>query len=206
MQPLIRPLSEFRPTAINQKVNIKDVSDMKKKKSASALLVCAMSLSAGSVWAAGDSTTINVKGKIVSNTCVIDTTNSDLTVTLPTLSDKDFKSKGVVAGKKTVNLVLKDCGKDTSKVDVTASGDPDDTDKSAFKNAATGGDAATGVGLYFYETDGNTLFLPNGTKEESSLDATKTNTLAYTAAYVATAATVSAGGFASVVNLMLEYQ
>lgn len=175
------------------------------EKSALALLLCVMYFPVSGTMAASDNTSITVSGKVVSNTCVIDDSKSDLSVRLDTISDRDIQKKGDTMGKRDVKIVLKDCGKDTKQVNVTVSGDPDADNTDAFRNASTT-DAATGVGLYFYKTDGATLFKPAGSTEKSTLTPSTENTLTYKAAYVATKANPSAGGFTSVVNLKLDYQ
>lgn len=91
---------------------------------------------------------------------------------------------------------------------VSASGTPDAEDTSAFANAKTQADGgATGVGVYFYQTDGTTKFVPAGTaKQTIPLTPSVDNTLTYKAAFVGTKDTVAAGGFNTVVDMAFNYQ
>ncbi|WP_072052692.1 fimbrial protein [Pantoea anthophila] len=175
------------------------------KKNIITLLLYTTCLSASSTWAVSDSAKINVSGKIVSNTCIIDDKLSDLSPVLDTISDRDLQGVGKTQGQKKIAIVLKDCGKDTTGVSIKASGDADKESSSAFINTATTS-AATGVGLYFYETDLSTLFKPDGSVTEEATLKPGDNTLTYQAAYVATKESPGAGDFSAVVNLTLNYK
>lgn len=181
------------------------MSDM--RKILPVLLACCAPVTGA--WAASDPETVNitVKGQIISNTCTVDTTNSDLNPTLDTISDRDMKVKGTVKGLKDISIALTDCGEDTKKVDVTASGTAQDAtaDSNAFSNTGS----ATGVGLYFYETDGATTFSPDGSITEPvqlTPDASNNATMTFKAGYVSVADAPAAGDFKSQVTLTLAYQ
>jgi len=176
-----------------------------------ALLITAAATLSGSAFAASDGTKIQVTGKIVDNTCIINDSGSDLSPTLATVSARELKGKGTTLGKRDVKLVLKDCGKDITRgVTITAKGTPDtsDTGGYAFKNSATGTSAASGIGLRFYKSaDKSTPFMANGSVAETVTFLKEgDNTLTFAAAYVATADEPSAGNFNTTVNLTLAYQ
>jgi major type 1 subunit fimbrin (pilin) len=164
------------------------------------------------VKAASDPVGINVTGKILDNTCTVDTVNSDLNPVMDPVSARDLKGKNTTLAKRDIKLVLKECGKDiTNGVIVTAWGesDPSDANGYAFMNASTGTGAAQGVGLQFYkQADKETPFKVNGDIKEkiTSLKEGDDNTLTFAAAYVATSDEPSAGDFSTTVNLTLEYQ
>ena len=168
-----------------------------------ALLSCGIS---ANTYAASDSATIIIIGRVLANTCTIDTASAEQNITLDDIADRDIKGKGTTGGEKAVSIILRDCGASASSVVVTASGvgqDIDDT--TAFVNSAVNG--AEGVGLYFWQTDGTTRFLPDGSvKETSVLIPSVDNTLTYKAAYVGTKDTIKAGAFSTVVYMTFDYQ
>lgn len=173
-----------------------------------ALVLLACCAPVAGAWAASEpaSVDITVTGQIISNTCTVDATKSDLEPVLDTVSDRDMKGKGTVKGQKDINIVLTDCGADTTKVEVTASGTAQDTtaDANAFSNTGE----ATGVGLYFYETDGATKFSPDGSVKETvtlSPDDSDNATMTFKAGYVSVVDTPVAGDFKSQVTLTLAY-
>ncbi|KOY60671.1 hypothetical protein AM629_18040 [Photorhabdus heterorhabditis] len=164
------------------------------------LLVCS-----GLAQAASDGTSLIVNGKVLANTCTLSSGSKEQLITLSDIADRDIKGKGTTGGEKEVNMVLRDCGAAATEMKVTAWGDADSDDTSAFRNAE--GEGATGVGLYFYQTDGKTKFNPDGlVTEKSTLTPSANNTLIYKAAYVGTGDAVVAGKFSTVVNMSFEYQ
>ncbi|KGT88760.1 hypothetical protein NG99_21075 [Erwinia typographi] len=186
---------------------------MNMKRRAVSAMALTVLLAAGlnaQAQAASAEAFITIKGKVLSNTCTLESKN--INVAMAAISDKDIRKKGETAAKRTVSLVLKDCGGAVSAVKVTAQGTADDDDKSAFANLYGNGKdetktAATGLGIHFYETDGNTLFNPdNPVTETSTLTPDEDNTLTYTAEYVGTKDTVTGGNFSTVINMTLDYQ
>lgn len=173
-----------------------------KKVNLIALIAGASFLPLSGLQAATDSAKISVSGSIVDNTCTLDTATSDLNPVLDTISDRDMQTAGTVKGEKSIKIVLKNCGKDTTGVQVKAAGTADSDNDSAFKNSGT----AQGIGLYFYKTDGETIFKP-GDSENSTFtpDVDGGKTLTYKAAYVSTTDNPSAGDFKSEVDLTFTY-
>lgn len=162
----------------------------------------------GMVQAASDGTSITLNGNILANTCTLSSGSKDQLIVLSNIADRDIRGKGNTGGEKEVNMVLRDCGVAATAVLVRAWGGADDDDTSAFKNAimeSEGG--ATGVGLYFYQTDGKSKFKPDGSiTQTSNLTPSADNTLIYKAAYVGTNDSVTAGKFSTTVNINFEYQ
>ncbi|MFP7609909.1 fimbrial protein [Serratia quinivorans] len=170
-----------------------------------AVLFCGVS---GGTFAASDTATITITGRVLANTCTIDSGSAKQNVTLSDIADRDIKGAGKTGGEKQISIVLKECGPVANYVTVTASGNPDGADTTAFANSIAQEDAgATGVALYFYQTDGSTKFKPDGSvTEKSTLTPSQDNTLAYKVAYVGTKDVVTAGSFSTVVNMKFEYQ
>lgn len=172
--------------------------------SSSAILLLMMGM--GNAQAASDTATITITGRVVANTCTISSGSKEQAIQLQSIADRDIQDKGATGGDNDVNIVLRDCGSAASKVKVSAWGNADADDITAFANAISSSDGgAEGVGLYFYQTGGE-KFLPDGSVTESSdLIPSADNTLIYKAAYVGTKGTVAAGSFRTVVNMGFEY-
>jgi len=177
-----------------------------------ALMASATIMSAlmtGSAAAASDPVAITVTGSIVDNTCTV---NREQGVELNTVSLRDFEGNNSTLGFKVVDVELKDCGPGITRgVKITTTGIEDAADPSryAFKNAATGGNAAKGVGLRFYKSaDGAQPFKVNDTDGVTNTSLTAgDNTLKFGAAYVVTNEdSLAAGSFSTTVNLTLAYQ
>ncbi|QUG77039.1 fimbrial protein [Erwinia sp. E602] len=158
--------------------------------------------------AASDSAIITLTGRVLANTCTIASGSETQTIQLANVADRDIKGKGTTAGEKTIEMVPEECGTAASAVKVSASGSADADDKTAFANGITAkSDGATGVGLYFYQTDGTKKFNPDGSvTEKSKLTPSENNTLTCKAAYVATKDSITAGEFRTVVNMNFEYE
>jgi len=161
----------------------------------------------GVAQAATDKATITITGKVLANTCTIDSSSATQSIPLDDISDRDIRGKGTIGGKKDVVIKLTNCGAGASRVVVSASGTPDADDASAFTNVKTQADGgATGVGVYFFQTDGTTKFVPAGTVTQiSTLKPSVDNTLTYKAAFVGTKDAVTAGDFSTVVNMNFNY-
>lgn len=165
-------------------------------------------MAAGAAQAASDTANITITGKVLANTCTIDSSSATQNIPLDDISDRDIRGKGTTGGKKDVVIKLTNCGAGASGVVVSASGKADDGDATAFANARAQADGgATGVAVYFFQTDGTTKFVPAGTVTQTSpLTPSVDNTLTYKAAFVGTKDVVTAGDFSTVVNMTFDYQ
>jgi type 1 fimbria pilin len=190
---------------MKQPKNWKKENDMKRARIKTILagLLLNIPLFIPSVWAGS----VTVTGRVIENTCTLDKT--DTSVTLDTVSARDI-SKGADTAKKAFTVGLKDCGADATQVDIVTSGEADSDVADAFINAATGGDAASGVALHFYNVNGSTekLMKPDGSMAGASqpLNASADNVLNFKAAYTGTKEKATAGNFRSVVNFKLNYE
>jgi P pilus assembly protein, pilin FimA len=157
--------------------------------------------------AASDKSEVSVTGRILANTCIIDSASAKQTINLPDIADRDIAGKGTIVGTTDVLIVLNDCGASATGVLVNASGNPDTEDITAFANSISQADGgATGVGVYFFQTDGLTKFLPDGSVTQTSkLTPLMNNTLTYKAAYVGTKNKVTPGILNTIVNMTFDY-
>ena len=163
----------------------------------------------GAAQAASDRAQITVKGRVLANTCTFDASGSTLNPVLPDIADKDIKGVGKTGGMTKVKISLKDCGADTKSVSVTASGmSGNKSDSAVFGNTSKNAGAATGVGLFFYQSNtGSDKFEPAGTVTKVyPLNPGQDNALEFRAAYVGTSNSVTAGDFQTVVTLSMTYQ
>lgn len=66
---------------------------------------------------------------------------------------------------------------------------------------------ATGIGIYFYQTNGSNLLFPDGRRAETiQLTPSVDNTLTFYATYGITTASVTPGNISAVVNMTFDYQ
>jgi major type 1 subunit fimbrin (pilin) len=113
--------------------------------------------------ASGDSATITLGGRVLANTCTLD--SSALLVELPDINVSDIVSIGSRASQVEIPFLLKGCGADVTAVRVVASGTPDENNTSSFVNAIpTDEGGATGVSVRITMLDGSYPFLPDGSQ------------------------------------------
>ena len=161
-------------------------------------------LQSSNAVAVTDSATITINGKVLANTCTIDANSAKQDISLPNVSDRQINGVGKTAGSKDVIIILKNCGASSSKVLIKVYGTTDVNDATAFSNSVANG--AEGVGLYFYQTDGETKFSPDGSVSESyNITPSSDNSLTFKAIYVGTSDTIKAGDFSTVINMTFDY-
>jgi len=158
--------------------------------------------------AVSDTATLTITGTVLANTCTLDSGSVKQSIKLDDIADRDIKGRGVTGGTKNIAITLTNCGSAATRVLVTASGTPDDDNSAAFANTLSkASNGATGVALYFFQTDGTTKFDPAGAVTQiSTLKPLVDNILTYSASYVSTKDVVTAGAFSTVVNMTFDYQ
>ncbi|QGH63263.1 fimbrial protein [Serratia proteamaculans] len=181
---------------------------MKKTLLATSLAVTAF-LSASSAFAADG--IVNFTGSITDTACKVDMgASSTLAVPMGKISTTSFSGAGSTAAASKFSLQLKSCPAATTatvKFDgIAANGD----DKVLALTAGTG--IATGVGVQITDKDGNAVPLQgnSGSYDLKAGDANDplkdvTNNLDFTARYIATAATVTAGTANATANFTINY-
>lgn len=81
------------------------------------LTVCALALSVASFAShAGTTGIVNFNGKLIAETCQVDTDSENIDVTLPTLSVKDLAVAETVAGTTGFEITVLDCDAGITKV------------------------------------------------------------------------------------------
>lgn len=178
-------------------------ASVKKRTSVWLLFLMLNLVSPGS--GADEATGVTLEGVVQDNTCIFDVGSS---VILPTVTRQSFTGKGFVLGITPVSVQLKSCGSGARKVDITVSGRGSSKDEFAFASSRTGDGSSADVGLYFYQSDGTTLFRPDGAVKQTvnTLTPSSDNSLDFWAGYVALSDSPVAGQFGALVNLLLEYR
>ncbi|NTX79281.1 type 1 fimbrial protein [Serratia proteamaculans] len=155
--------------------------------------------------------TVNFTGSVTDTACVVDMGGSNaLSVPMGKISKTSFGASGSLAGATKFTLKLKTCPTATTatvKFDGIAAGGDDKI------LALTGGaGAATGLGIQISDKSGNVLPLATNSvsytlaKGDASVPANDvTNDLDFTARYISTAATVSAGSANATATFSINY-
>lgn len=167
-------------------------------------------MSIGAAQAASDTAVITITGRVLANTCTIDTGSANQTITLPPISIGDVKATGAVNHALTaVPIILKNCGGSVTSVVVNASGIPHGVNGNAFDNTIAMGTTgrAMGLGVYFYHTNKSNLFYPNGSSAETILlTPSVDNHLTFWTTYGVVRTPVTPGDISSVINMTFDYQ
>lgn len=158
------------------------------------------SLSAASVHAADG--TINFNGTITDDTCDISTASKTQTVNLGTIGSNSFATTGTPSAATGFTVVMTNCPATHSNVSVKFDGTPDGGNPAvlALTDTTT---KATGVGIQLRDADGTVLPLFADSKPVPINSGNAT--LNFSAAYVSTAATVTAGDANSTANFTVNY-
>lgn len=153
-------------------------------------LVFAMAIGGAATAQAADGT-IQFNGTIIDAACTVSPSSANQTVVLGQVSDKAFSAVGDTAAPTGFQIDLASCPASVSTASVKFDGTPYQGDNSALELTSVAG-AATGVGIQIRDADNSVL--PLYTESQGvTLSQTGTNTLKFSAAYVAKAATVTAG-------------
>lgn len=172
------------------------------KETGIALAILGMTFGAG---AASDSATVNVTATVVDNTCTPQWSDSGVSVDLNRVSLKDFGADKIGA-EKTFTLSLTDCGSDTTKVVVTASGAEDNTDSRLFSNLESSG--ATGVAVAIWgDSTQSTQLTPDGLTSAEYTVSNQAVDMTFLARLMQTGDTApTAGSVKSTVTLTMDYE
>lgn len=177
---------------------------MNKQMRMTGLALAIMGVSWG-VSAASDTATVNITATVVDNTCTPQWSDSGVSVDLNRVSLNDFGTDKIGA-EKTFTLSLTDCGSDTTKITVTASGTEDGTDSSLFSNLES--DGATGVAVAIWgDSSQSTQLTPDGLNSAEYTVSNQAVDMTFTARLMQTGdATPTAGSVRSAVTLTMDYE
>ena len=177
-----------------------------KKKSMSGIAIAMLALGASwSASAASDSVGVVVTATVVDNTCTPQWSPSGVMVEMGRVSIKDFGADGTGATKPFI-ISLTDCGSDTTKVTVTATGTEDIVDSSLFANVLADGASGVAVGLWG-GADLSTQFVPNGAISVEYPVVNQSVDMSFIAALMRTGANApGAGAVKSTIGLVVNYE
>ncbi|CBY86610.1 Putative fimbrial protein [Haemophilus influenzae F3047] len=198
-----------------------------KKQLLSAALVAAFSSALAINANAATKGTINFKGKIVEQTCIVDNNNANQTIDLGKAPKNAFTAKESTANATRFTIHLKNCtvrsaGTNTAtkvKAGFSSVANVDTTEKYTLKNTA-GANKANNVNIRLFNEDGVNAISPMKTtvKQVGNIATqvdddgaefktiTTTPDLTYIAKFYATNATVDAGEVQSSVDFELVYE
>lgn len=180
-----------------------------------ALLAAAVaSLLAGAMTAQAATTTVDggtvhFTGQLINAACAVDVNSQDQTVDLGQYRTATFNAVGARSASVPFTIQLKDCDTTvSSRAAVAFTGQQDAANPTllAVSSAATNGTTANGVGIQILDTASNIL-VPDGTAfsaDQTLIDGF--NTLHFSAAYVATAASATAGRADADATFVVQYQ
>jgi major type 1 subunit fimbrin (pilin) len=186
-----------------------------KKTLFTAALIAAFGVAVASTAAAASDGTITIKGQITGASCTvtINGQGANPTVTLPTVQSNQFTAAGTASGFTAVTIALSGCTAGTGTPAVTKvlpffeQGPNVDLTSGFLKNTGT----ATGVEVMLSNTNATsgalTLGGASGAQNAGTAVALTGNpSFTYYAAYVSTAAAVTAGTVSTSVQYDLNYQ
>lgn len=186
---------------------------MMKKTLLAAALATTTLLTASATFAADG--TLSFTGDIKDTTCVVDfggASGTALTIPMGTFAKSAFSGgAGTTANASKFSVKLKTCPVAYTKATVEFDGTPDSNDSKVLAlTAGTGADApASGVGVQIIDKDGTVLPLKTASASYALVSGTtasdNTNSLDFTARYVATAATVTSGKANATANFTVKY-
>ncbi|HEC2037738.1 TPA: type 1 fimbrial protein [Klebsiella oxytoca] len=171
------------------------------KKTLIALALTSASIVSVNNAMASDSSTMRFVGSVEASSCDLDT--SDLSsISMPSVTQKDFSAKGATSGAQSFTIKVSDCPNTVKKAQLSVSGTADSTDSSLLA-IDTGDNMASGLAIAL-TAQGNPLAINSG----KSIPRTVTNgetTFAMTAKYVATSDTVVSGGVSASAQVNITY-
>ncbi|BFQ92302.1 fimbrial protein [Gallibacterium anatis] len=153
--------------------------------------------------------TVNFNGKLVDNTCEVNSNSKNLSIQLPTLPTRLLPAANDTAGLTLFQIQLDNCGKET-KARAYFVPTPDKVDLASGRliNTASGG-AAENVQVQLLDKDTTTVINATGTggNQASKLQTINdsNNKLTYYARYYATGKT-TAGVVTAAVDYYVEYE
>lgn len=147
---------------------------------------------------------VNITGTINDNTCTLSPDSQNFTVTLGTVSNRQFYQAGDGSAWQAFSINLENCGSTASGVTVSFSGTADalNPDLLALSSSA---DAAAGVGIGIYNADKTPIALEGLSELQAVLPGEASVHLHFYARYVADGGTVSAGEANASATFILTY-
>ena len=166
-----------------------------------ALMIASMTVLGASSAMAQNSSSLRINGVITASSCDVDTTGLT-SVSLPSVTQKDFKGKGSSAGEKHFNISVTECPNTVSAVQVKVSGTADSTDSNLLA-IDSGEGMAEGIAIAF-GAQGQPLAVNDsvGIPKPVKNGATEFD---MTAKYVATSDVVTSGGISASAQINLVY-
>ncbi|WP_426318478.1 fimbrial protein [Pseudoduganella sp. R-43] len=152
--------------------------------------------------------TITFTGKVLAQSCKVNTGKGDLTVALPSAVAGSLATAGQRAGRVPFTLSLTECDDQAGKVSALFVPGALDANSGKLKNNLTGKDAATNVGIALLNSDGKDMNLAAVTPADQGSSAAtvsgKKAELKYFAEYAALGA-ATPGAVTSTATYTIQY-
>ncbi|MFZ4832290.1 fimbrial protein [Rouxiella sp. Mn2063] len=175
-----------------------------RKVIASLLTMAMAGINAPLALASSEPVSVTISGKIIANTCTLDSTS--VIVPLGSIALRELQTTGKTSSLKSFHLDLKECGDAAKSVNVTVKGIADEQNSQALALTSAGDSAAQGVAIYLLDKDKNIIPVNDAALATYNLVTGNKNTLLFYAQYVATTDNPRAGEAKSSASIYLDYQ
>lgn len=149
--------------------------------------------------------TITIDGQIEDNSCTVAQESVDQSVTLGDISSRDMRQAGDSSLPVAFSIDLQNCGSGTSGVEITFTGDADNTNPALLALTKDSG-SASGLGITIKD-DRSTAIPLNSASRTYTIDPTQVdNRLTFYAQYTATSSEVTAGTANATATFTMTWQ
>lgn len=174
-----------------------------KKNIIAAALVASAVMSASALAADG---TVNFNGNITDEVCTVTPGTKDQTVDMRTWGTNAFPSAGATVTGTDFKVILTDCPASVAQKGVAISFDGIANNGDTAVLALSDDSTATNVGIQISDSNNKVVKLREDSSKYAIQEGSVLNTLTFTARYISTAATVTAGTANAVAQFSINYQ
>ncbi|MGP2504113.1 fimbrial protein [Pantoea ananatis] len=154
----------------------------------------------------GPGGTIHFTGSITNSPCAVVLNNGyEQTVPLNQVSARAFSKAGDTGPKKTFDIILENCDVSTYKNATLSFNGQTDGNNKVLQLTNNGSNTAQGIGIQVTDVNNNPVSF-DGTPTPATKLVSGKNTVSFTASYISTAATVTAGDANADMTFTLQYQ
>lgn len=147
---------------------------------------------------------VNITGSIQSNTCIVDTDSKNMTVSMGSVSSKQFYEAGATSAAQKFTIKLIKCGDAATAVKVTFRGTSDGRDPRLLAlDGGTG--SASGMGIAILDLNRQPVALNTQSVNYAITPGALTVSLDFYAEYKANGAAVNAGDANATATFVLDY-
>lgn len=174
-----------------------------KKNIIAAALVSSVVLSASALAADG---TVNFNGEITDEVCTVAAASKDFSVDMGKIGTNSFNGSGSLSGAKQFHIILTDCPASVANNGVAIRFDGNQKNGDNAILDLTSASTAQNVGIQLSDAQNQIVKLYENSSKYAIQAGSVENKLGFTARYISTAATVSAGTANAVSQFTIDYQ